>query len=544
MSEQDEPTLAESKQPRRHLSVWLLLALVIVLSAGIRWRLLDVPLERDEGEYAYAGQLILQGVPPYSRAYNMKLPGTYASYAVILALFGETHRGIHLGLLVINTATVVLVFLLAQRLFDNTAGVVAAACFAMLSLSQPLQGAFANSEHFVLLSAVAGILFLLRALNDGRLRTLICAGLLLGLSFTMKQHGIAFVAFGGVYLLVAQSRQRPLNVRRLLGRVAILAVAAATPYLMTCLTLWVAGVFEQFWFWTVRYARTYVTAVPFSEVPGRLKGAAIHVTDGTRMIWLLAGLGLAATACSHNLRPQRAFLLLLSFFSLMTVFPGFAFRPHYFQLLLPAAGLLAAAALQFLRNLPPMSNRRLFREASVIGLLLTCLAVSIYQQRRYLFKMTPTEVVRSTFGSNPFPESLVVAEYVRQHTDEDDRIAVIGSEPEIYFYARRRGATGYIYTYPLMEAHEFALVMQRKMIAQIEAARPEFIVLVSHPLSWVARPGSHRLIFEWYDAYTRKDYEIVGVVNMLPDGTTFHWAPEVQWPPESSRYISVSRRKN
>jgi len=36
------------------------------------------------GEYAYAGQLILQGVPPYKEAYNMKLPGTYAAYAVTI----------------------------------------------------------------------------------------------------------------------------------------------------------------------------------------------------------------------------------------------------------------------------------------------------------------------------------------------------------------------------------------------------------------------------------------------------------------------------
>jgi 4-amino-4-deoxy-L-arabinose transferase-like glycosyltransferase len=523
--------------------VWLLLVLVIALNAGLRWRLLDVPLERDEGEYAYAGQLILRGVPPYSRAYNMKLPGTYASYAVILAVFGETHRGVHLGLLVINAATVLLIFLLARRLLDNTAGIVAAACFAMLSLSQPLQGAFANSEHFVLLPAVGGILLLLRALDDGRLRTLILAGLLLGLSFLMKQHGIAFVAFGGVYLLVEQSRRRPLNVPALVGRFAVFVFAAAAPYLVTCLTLWAAGVFEQFWFWTVRYARTYVTAVPFSEVPVRLKRAAPLVTDGTETIWLLAGLGLAAIACNRNLRPQRAFLLLLSVFSLLAVCPGFAFRPHYFQLLLPAAGLLAAVAVRSVLNLPSKSERRAILQATVIGSFLICLAVPIYQQRQYLFEMTPTEVVRSTFDTNPFSESLAVAEYIRQHTDQDDRIAVIGSEPQIYFYARRLGATGYIYTYPLMEAHEFALQMQREMITQIEAAQPEFIVLVSHPLSWVARAGSHRLIFEWHDAYTRNDYEIVGVVDMLPDGTIFHWAPDVRWPPESTRYISVLQRK-
>jgi len=41
------------------------------------------PAERDEGEYAYASQLILQNTPPSKLAYNMKFPGTYAAYTVI-----------------------------------------------------------------------------------------------------------------------------------------------------------------------------------------------------------------------------------------------------------------------------------------------------------------------------------------------------------------------------------------------------------------------------------------------------------------------------
>src|ERR1019366_2166151 len=88
-----------------------LLLAVILLFALIRFHLRQCPLERDEGEYAYAGQLMLQGIPPYQLAYSMKLPGTFAAYSVILALFGQTPGGIHLGLLLVNAATTFLVFL-------------------------------------------------------------------------------------------------------------------------------------------------------------------------------------------------------------------------------------------------------------------------------------------------------------------------------------------------------------------------------------------------------------------------------------------------
>src|SRR5215475_12877710 len=127
---------------------YLVLALVLIAVAGIRIHLLQAPFERDEGEYAYMGQLMLDGFPPYSQAYNMKLPGTYATYAVMLALFGQTHGAVHFGLLLANLLSAVLIFAWARRAFDPVVGVLAAAIFSILSVGEPVQGIFANSEHF------------------------------------------------------------------------------------------------------------------------------------------------------------------------------------------------------------------------------------------------------------------------------------------------------------------------------------------------------------------------------------------------------------
>ena len=67
-------------------------ALVVVVAAtvaaAIRLRLLAVPLERDEGEYAYAGRLLQDGVPPFESVYGMKLPGTHLAYGLAFALLG------------------------------------------------------------------------------------------------------------------------------------------------------------------------------------------------------------------------------------------------------------------------------------------------------------------------------------------------------------------------------------------------------------------------------------------------------------------------
>lgn len=81
---------------------WVALALILAGTASVRFRLLDVPFDRDEGEYAHIGTLLLHGVPPYVGAYSMKMPGIYVAYAMAIAVFGQTTRGVHLGFLVVN----------------------------------------------------------------------------------------------------------------------------------------------------------------------------------------------------------------------------------------------------------------------------------------------------------------------------------------------------------------------------------------------------------------------------------------------------------
>src|SRR5678815_1208745 len=48
----------------------------------------------------------------------------------------------------------------------------------------------------------------------------------------------------------------------LLRNLAFLALGVALPYLLACLILWAAGVFNQFFFWTFSYAGKYASVIP------------------------------------------------------------------------------------------------------------------------------------------------------------------------------------------------------------------------------------------------------------------------------------------
>ncbi|MGA7275400.1 MAG: glycosyltransferase family 39 protein, partial [Candidatus Udaeobacter sp.] len=234
---------------------WCILAVIAFgFVLAIRIRLLGIPLERDEGEYAYAGQLMLQGIPPYKLAYNMKFPGTYAAYAAIMSIFGQTIFAIHLGLLLVNAITIALIFLLGRRLMNSTAGIAAATTYAVLSVSPSVLGLAAHATNFVMVFVLGGTLLMLRLSEPERhsFERLSVSGLLFGIGALMKQPALLFIPFGAIYLLCNDVRQR-LTPKKILLRNLIFWIAAILPIATTCLILWHTGVLDKFWFWTVRY---------------------------------------------------------------------------------------------------------------------------------------------------------------------------------------------------------------------------------------------------------------------------------------------------
>jgi hypothetical protein len=119
--------------------------------------------------------------------------------------------------------------------------------------------------------------------------------------------------------------------------------------------------------------------------------------------------------------------------------------------------------------------------------------------------------------SKLFPESRIIAEYISNHSSSADTIAVIGSEPQIYFYANRKSATGYIYVYGLMEPHVYASKMQKEMIREIETAKPRYMVVVNANSSWLVNSNSDLHILDWTKKYLEEHYLLRGVINSMTD---------------------------
>jgi hypothetical protein len=261
-------------------------------------------------------------------------------------------------------------------------------------------------------------------------------------------------------------------------------------------------------------------------------------------LWALALLGLSSPLWDRGSRVHLRFLGLFTFFSAAAVATGMRFSSHYFILLLPAASLWAGLGVSALASRLAEARPRL-ADAVRYGVPIAAVALSLASERRFLFVLPPFDLARSVYDVNPFPEALDVARYIREHSNPQDTIAVLGSEPEIYFYADRPAATTFIYMYPLMETHPYAKRMQEEMIAQIEAARPRFVVLVNVDTSWSMQVDSHDQVLRWSEKFVNEGYEPVGLVDIVPDGPTIAWwgdGAKVAEPQSQSRVFVFERR--
>jgi hypothetical protein len=510
----NQPAANSSRSSLVRLWPWLVVVLVILFVSFIRFRLLDIPLERDEGEYAYAGQLILQGIPPYELAYNLKLPGTYYAYALGMAASGQTIAGVHLMLIMVNSLAIVFVFLLGRKLFGATAGVVACASYGVLSVSPAVMGMAAHANHFVVLFAVPATWLLWKAGESNRLAFWFFSGLLYGLAFVMKQQGICFCLFGWAFLLWQAREVRGLFTAQFLRRAFWFWLGMILPFAGVCVLMAAAGVFARFWFWTFTYAGTYVTGESLRggwDLFCAYFGKKWFIYAG---FFALAIAGLLAACRQEDTRRRKHFVLGFLLFSFLGTATGLYFREHYFILSLPALAVVVGLAVVSLqRALDGMALMKRFSGAVPLALFAAVLGGNIFYQRQLLFQWPANWVCQTIYRLDPFTEAPALAGYIRDHSAADARVAVVGSEPEIYFYAQRRSATGYIYTYALMEPQPYAQTMQRDMMAEIESSRPEFLVWVGYDNSWNARPSSDRAVFDWFTRYSNEFYDKIGVVN-------------------------------
>jgi 4-amino-4-deoxy-L-arabinose transferase-like glycosyltransferase len=201
--------------------------LVITAAAGLSygWGIGNFPLEPF---YAAAARsmggnwkdFFFGAVDPAGTASLDKLPGAIWLQALSVRLFGFHYWSVALPQAIVGVLTVLVLYRVVRRLAGAKAGLVAALILAASPVTALLNRGNVSDSLLILLTVLAADATA-RAVTTGRLRTLVLAGLWVGLAFQTKmvQAWLIIPALFAAYVVAA-----PAPLRRRLGHVVVAGV--------------------------------------------------------------------------------------------------------------------------------------------------------------------------------------------------------------------------------------------------------------------------------------------------------------------------------
>lgn len=469
---------------------YLLIALIAFVALAVRVPLLDRPLDRDEGLYAYMAQRMARGDVPYRDVFSDKPPVGFVLYRLFFLLFGESVRAAHLGGAIWCAASTILLALCVRRFSDELTGVVAALLYATACAEPGVQGSSINLEilltPFVLL---ASWFVRERVTATG----LLLVGVLLALAGLTKQQAIGHAIFVVAGVAAVELRSGWI---RLVRAFLLIGVGGALVIAVVVAGFWLAGGLGHFldgvWFYNVSaYVRREPLVRAFSN--------ALRTSQDLLLAHPLLYVSVVAGFLGALDRERRGAVYWFSIWWLLNLLAaaiGFRFYRHYFLLTRPAACALGAVGITW-------AVAAMRRGPAAMGALVLASVVAISPLAlnfRYFFTATDEEFVEMLYGPEIFAWSDELAAEMAARSKPEEPVYISGSEPQIYFLARRRCVGRYAFIHPLTTAAPDVRQRVNEAIDALLNQPPPVILVVAVPMSTMLDP---RIPPYYEEAFTR-----------------------------------------
>jgi 4-amino-4-deoxy-L-arabinose transferase-like glycosyltransferase len=518
----------------KRYSHWWIFLILAVLVLAVRLGDLSCPLERDEGEYALAAQQLLRGEVPYLDSFCQKPPLAFLWYLLSFRIFGATVCGIHAIMILAALLSAFALYLVVLEWLDRGEttsrtdqgiALASALVFAVASAGGGYFGSAANTEIFMLVPVLLGCWLLLKIDRRQSATNWFLVGLSLAAGLATKQ--VALFSFLGPLLFVLLRLARRMQIRFSHLAAAVSGFAAVTLPLVGW--LWLKGALGAFLQIAVWHNLSYV-GFPFGIAKWQQLLALIAERFPTE-IALWAGVPIFLALSLRGRTGSRAdrdlFVLLWFGSSLLGVALGPYTFGHYFLQLLPVLCLVGGGLLAKLLSFRKLGNPfRYGLAALALGLVIIpdayCRVTSLEQspeERSYR--------MYSLYGPSPFAAAAAVGQFIGKNSAPDDRVLVVGSEPEILFHADRRSSTRYTIFYPLTGPYPQVENMIVEMFSELERHPPKMIVLVLSTTSFITGNGRLEQIMSQLERILPAGYHPVATVGADPAGHVL-WKREGQ----------------
>ncbi len=459
---------------------------------------MDLPLERDEGGYAYIAWRMTLGETPYLDWFDQKPPGIFGIYRAAIGLTDAAGVAARALAALFSAVASIALFYLVRDLLGALAGWTAALLLALLSADPMIHGSIANTELFMLPGIIVATLCVLRASDSAQMpiATTVAAGIAIGLAMTFKQVAALNLPF---FLLVHALRVRgPERWRRLAAFAAWLGVGVAAVWVPIFAWLQLHGALGAAIDATFLHNLAYAGALPVSRRLELLTAYGTPLLRSQAVAWTLAAVG-AALLASRRDRFAAYFLGGWALANAAGVAVGGHFFPHYFQQLLPGIAALAAAAVCGARARLEPSR---WRVAVLGGIAIAPLVLTMIS----FWILSPAAAIQRIYPLNSFASMPLLAKEIESISESDDAVFVFGTEPEILFYARRASATRYIYLFPVFGPFPNALERQQAVIDEVSHSLPRVMLWLPNQMFFAE--GAPQLLTSWFQRVVAREYRV------------------------------------
>jgi hypothetical protein len=432
-----------------------------------------LPLERDEGAYAYVAWNWLHGGLPYRDAFDHKPPLIYLLY--MPALLGA--QPLEAWMLrawstLLTLLDIWLVYRIGLHIWRRPAALLAALLFGVAASAFDLQGLILNTDQALVLPGLLMLWSAIRLYETQQLRFAAATGAALAATVLIKPVAIVLLP---VLLLACERRIR-----------SIVRIGAGSALGAALVGLPIAGYFALrggwrdlvfgVWTYNLLYAQESQTRWQLGALVDMFAPFAPLTLAALGGVALL--LRPAPDAPDSLTRSRRAGWLVTAWTLALLIAALGSLRPyvHYYDPLLPGLALLAAPSICWLWSRARAENAGSAAPGRLATLLLATLLTGpfVAQNLRLIGATAEQQSARlyGDVGKFYFAPAPQVAAYIRERTQPDEYVYVFAAEPQVYLFAQRRSSSRYIYDYPFQHVPGAREELRRDL-----AARPPKLVV-------------------------------------------------------------------
>lgn len=500
--------IIKSKKIRASIASFLLFSCFFILAYKNSF---NGPWERDEGEYAYSAWLLDEGRLPYESSFLQKPPMIIYTYWIAHKINSDAFWPPRLLALIFTFLTILLAGKIAKKEYGEKAGKFAIWILVPMFTLPHLTPFAANIERFMLLPLLGVLALYLNQREKNNKWSFFWAGFL-GVTAFLYKPIVALVLAFIIFIWFAENYFRDQNIKKLFhGFFLFLAGSLLASIIFLGYFIIKDG---GKWLWESAFIyNKYYTAQMGKYIPGSFfKYISILFSNW----WIL----FIYTLIFFVIRPKRWwFYSGIVLFCLVSVFSS----PigHYYLMLMPFWAIVISSVVDRIGKAIIIDKKE--APPVFLNVLIIATIIVMFLKVNQQFSLGPKEQSIWIYGNrNPFVESSLVAEKVKEITNDSDKIFVAGSEPQIYYYSKRLSISRFDITYPLIIDSPVRKKYQNELIQEFEKELPKAIVYSNREESGLFNDESPQIFINYLNELIKAKYSVVGGY-FWEDDFNVHW---------------------